>query len=175
MTIGIKVRLHVADEWRWSSSSTHGTHSFDIDSAIGKHWNLMRISFHTYLWSAILIILIFYCRTSLRLGNLFGMNQRYHQIALRLHPAGVVYLTVRYTQLSEAYNRYQKWNKIQWLNRLNVGGVEWNVNKIRTISRAYNGACIYGKRPYTAFSWIFGPFLACIWLPKAVFLKTNSK
>ena len=81
----------------------------------------------------ILVILIFYCRTSLRLGNLFGMNQRYHQIALRLHPAGVVYLTVRYTQLSEAYNRYPKWNKIHWLNRLNDGGVEWNVNKIRTI------------------------------------------
>ena len=28
--------------------------------------------------------------------------------------------------------------------------------------RAYNGACIYGKRPYTAYSWKFGPFLACI-------------
>ena len=43
------------------------------------------------------------------------------------------------------------------------------------LSRAYNGACIYGKRPFTAFSWIFEPFLACIWLPKAVFLKNNSK
>ena len=42
-------------------------------------------------------------------------------------------------------------------------------------SRAYNGACIYGKRLYTAFSWKFGPFVACIWLPKAVFLKNNSK
>ena len=44
-------------------------------------------------------------RTSLRLGNLFGVSQRYHQIALRLHPAGVVYLTVRFTSLLEAYNR----------------------------------------------------------------------
>ena len=42
---------------------------------------------------------------------------------------------------------------------------------IYLLSRAPSGACIYGKRPYTAFSWKFGPFLDCIWLPKAVFLK----
>ena len=30
----------------------------------------------------------------------------YHQIALRLHPAGVIYLTLRYTTLKDTYNRY---------------------------------------------------------------------
>ena len=68
--------------------------------------NNMEVEFLIYSWDPQLRHRLCY-RTSLRLGNLFGMNQRYHQIALRLHPAGVVYLTVRYTQLSEAYNRYR--------------------------------------------------------------------
>ena len=28
------------------------------------------------------------------------------KVSLRLHPAGVLYLTMRYTTLREAYNRY---------------------------------------------------------------------
>ena len=66
--------------------------------------NNMEVEFLIYSWDPQLRHRLCY-RTSLRLGNLFGHSQRYHQIALRLHPAGVVYLTVRYTQLAEAYNR----------------------------------------------------------------------
>ena len=32
-------------------------------------------------------------------------GQMFQQIALRLHPAGVLYLTLRFTSLKEAYNR----------------------------------------------------------------------
>ena len=66
--------------------------------------NNMEVEFLIYSWDPQLRHRLCY-RTSLRLGNLFGQAQRYHQVALRLHPAGVVYLTVRYTQLAEAYNR----------------------------------------------------------------------
>jgi len=66
--------------------------------------NNMEVEFLIYSWDPQLRHRLCY-RTSLRLGNLFGSGGRYHQVALRLHPAGVVYLTVRFTQLAEAYNR----------------------------------------------------------------------
>ena len=37
---------------------------------------------------------------------MFRSGQMFQQIALRLHPAGVLYLTLRFTSLKEAYNRY---------------------------------------------------------------------
>ena len=66
--------------------------------------NNMEVEFLIYSWDPQLRHRLCY-RTSLRLGNLFGSGQMFQQIALRLHPAGVLYLTVRYTSLKEAYNR----------------------------------------------------------------------
>jgi len=66
--------------------------------------NNMEVEFLIYSWDPQLRHRLCY-RTSLRLGNLFGSGQMFQQIALRLHPAGVLYLTLRFTSLKEAYNR----------------------------------------------------------------------
>ncbi len=44
-------------------------------------------------------------RSSLRLATLFGKGQTFQQVALRMHPAGTLYLTLRFTDLREAYDR----------------------------------------------------------------------
>lgn len=44
-------------------------------------------------------------RSSLRLATLFGKGQTFQQVALRLHPAGTLYLTLSYLNLNEAYDR----------------------------------------------------------------------
>ena len=66
--------------------------------------NNLEVEFLIYSWDPQLRHRLCY-RTSLRLGNLFGSRQMFQQIALRLHPAGSLYLTLRYTSLREAYNR----------------------------------------------------------------------
>ena len=66
--------------------------------------NNLEVEFLIYSWDPQLRHRLCY-RTSLRLDNLFSGSQMFHQVALRLHPAGVVYLTLRYTSLKEAYNR----------------------------------------------------------------------
>ena len=41
----------------------------------------------------------------MRLAALFGKGQTFQQVALRMHPAGTLYLTLRFTDLREAYDR----------------------------------------------------------------------
>ena len=44
-------------------------------------------------------------RSSLRMAALFGKGQTFQQVALRMHPAGTLYLTLRFADLREAYDR----------------------------------------------------------------------
>ncbi len=62
------------------------------------------MEFLVYSWDPQLRHRLCY-RASLRLATLFGKGQSFQQVALRLHPAGTLYLTLSYMDLQEAYGR----------------------------------------------------------------------
>lgn len=72
---------------------------FDLDLA-----NNLEVEFLVYSWDPQLRHRLCY-RASLRLSTLFGKGQTFQQVALRLHPAGTLYLTLSFSDLSEAYER----------------------------------------------------------------------
>jgi len=72
---------------------------FDLDLA-----NNLEVEFLIYSWDPQLRHRLCY-RASLRLATLFGKGQNFQQVALRLHPAGTLYLTLSYGNLREAYDR----------------------------------------------------------------------
>lgn len=72
---------------------------FELDLA-----NNLEVEFLVYSWDPQLRHRLCY-RSSLRLSALFGKGQTFQQVALRLHPAGTLYLTLRFTDLREAYDR----------------------------------------------------------------------
>ena len=72
---------------------------FELDLA-----NNLEVEFLVYSWDPQLRHRLCY-RSSLRLATLFGKGQTFQQVALRMHPAGTLYLTLRFTDLREAYDR----------------------------------------------------------------------
>ena len=62
------------------------------------------MEFLVYSWDPQLRHRLCY-RSSLRLAALFGKGQTFQQVALRMHPAGTLYLTLRFADLREAYDR----------------------------------------------------------------------
>lgn len=62
------------------------------------------MEFLVYSWDPQLRHRLCY-RSSLRLAALFGKGQTFQQVALRMHPAGTLYLTLRFTDMREAYDR----------------------------------------------------------------------
>ena len=72
---------------------------FELDLA-----NNLEVEFLVYSWDPQLRHRLCY-RSSLRLAALFGKGQTFQQVALRMHPAGTLYLTLRFTDMREAYDR----------------------------------------------------------------------
>ena len=72
---------------------------FELDLA-----NNLEVEFLVYSWDPQLRHRLCY-RSSMRLAALFGKGQTFQQVALRMHPAGTLYLTLRFTDLREAYDR----------------------------------------------------------------------
>jgi len=72
---------------------------FELDLA-----NNLEVEFLVYSWDPQLRHRLCY-RSSLRLSALFGKGQTFQQVALRMHPAGTLYLTLRFADLREAYDR----------------------------------------------------------------------
>jgi hypothetical protein len=72
---------------------------FELDLA-----NNLEVEFLVYSWDPQLRHRLCY-RSSLRLAALFGKGQTFQQVALRMHPAGTLYLTLRFTDLREVYDR----------------------------------------------------------------------
>ncbi|TRY75245.1 hypothetical protein TCAL_01671 [Tigriopus californicus] len=72
---------------------------FELDMA-----NNLEVEFLVYSWDPQLRHRLCY-RASLRLATLFGKGQTFQQVALRLHPAGTLYLTLSFLPLTEAYDR----------------------------------------------------------------------
>ena len=72
---------------------------FELDLA-----NNLEVEFLVYSWDPQLRHRLCY-RSSLRLAALFGKGQTFQQVALRMHPAGTLYLTLRFADLREAYDR----------------------------------------------------------------------
>ena len=66
--------------------------------------NNLEVEFLVYSWDPQLRHRLCY-RSSLRLAALFGKGQTFQQVALRMHPAGTLYLTLRFTDMREAYDR----------------------------------------------------------------------
>ncbi|CAB4069131.1 SYDE [Lepeophtheirus salmonis] len=66
--------------------------------------NNLEVEFLIYSWDPQLRHRLCY-RSSLRLATLFGKGHTFQQVALRLHPAGTLYLTLRFSDLREAYDR----------------------------------------------------------------------
>ena len=66
--------------------------------------NNLEVEFLVYSWDPQLRHRLCY-RSSLRLSALFGKGQTFQQVALRMHPAGTLYLTLRYIDLRAAYSR----------------------------------------------------------------------
>ena len=72
---------------------------FELDLA-----NNLEVEFLVYSWDPQLRHRLCY-RSSLRLAALFGKGQTFQQVALRMHPAGTLYLTLKFTDMREAYDR----------------------------------------------------------------------
>jgi len=72
---------------------------FELDMA-----NNLEVEFLVYSWDPQLRHRLCY-RSSLRLSSLFGKGQTFQQVALRMHPAGTLYLTLRFIDLRQAYSR----------------------------------------------------------------------
>ena len=66
--------------------------------------NNLEVEFLVYSWDPQLRHRLCY-RSSLRLSSLFAKGQTFQQVALRLHPAGTLYLTLRFIDLRAAYSR----------------------------------------------------------------------
>lgn len=66
--------------------------------------NNLEVEFLVYSWDPQLRHRLCY-RSSLRLSALFSKGQTFQQVALRMHPAGTLYLTLRYIDLRAAYLR----------------------------------------------------------------------
>ena len=66
--------------------------------------NNLEVEFLVYSWDPQLRHRLCY-RSSLRLAALFGKGQTFQQVALRMHPAGTLYLTLKFTDMREAYDR----------------------------------------------------------------------
>jgi hypothetical protein len=66
--------------------------------------NNLEVEFLVYSWDPQLRHRLCY-RSSLRLSALFGKGQTFQQVALRMHPAGTLYLTLRFIDLRAAYSR----------------------------------------------------------------------
>lgn len=66
--------------------------------------NNLEVEFLVYSWDPQLRHRLCY-RSSLRLAALFGKGQTFQQVALRMHPTGNLYLTLRFADLREAYDR----------------------------------------------------------------------
>ena len=69
------------------------------------------MEFLVYSWDPQLRHRLCY-RSSLRLAALFGKGQTFQQVALRMHPAGTLYLTLRFADLREAYDRTRNTRRI---------------------------------------------------------------
>ena len=83
----------------WTIELISPIHRFELDLA-----NNLEVEFLVYSWDPQLRHRLCY-RSSLRLAALFGKGQTFQQVALRMHPAGTLYLTLRFTDLREAYDR----------------------------------------------------------------------
>ena len=79
---------------------------FELDLA-----NNLEVEFLVYSWDPQLRHRLCY-RSSLRLASLFGKGQTFQQVALRMHPTGNLYLTLRFADLREAYDRTRNTRRI---------------------------------------------------------------
>ena len=79
----------------------HNFHRFRFELDLA---NNLEVEFLVYSWDPQLRHRLCY-RSSLRLAALFGKGQTFQQVALRMHPAGTLYLTLRFTDMREAYDR----------------------------------------------------------------------
>ena len=73
--------------------------------------NNLEVEFLVYSWDPQLRHRLCY-RSSLRLAALFGKGQNFQQVALRMHPAGTLYLTLRFADLREAYDRTRNTRRV---------------------------------------------------------------
>jgi len=79
---------------------------FELDLA-----NNLEVEFLVYSWDPQLRHRLCY-RSSLRLAALFGKGQTFQQVALRMHPTGNLYLTLRFADLREAYDRTRNTRRV---------------------------------------------------------------